>query len=91
MILTFSDLGDFNQLKLGCCQPLPQSYLELSSSSSFMNMHISLRLFPIMLLWERSLGVLFALSNKSFLLLLFGLVVFSLTHKKMNPVFCNYH
>ena len=31
MMLTFSDPYDFNQLKLGLCQPLPHFYAELSS------------------------------------------------------------
>ena len=87
MHLTFPDLHDFNQLKLGllsnsvsilCLIPL--------CSSPIMNMHVQLPWnFPnfavCTLLWERSpVFSILAASNKSFLLLIFGFLVFFCTH-----------
>lgn len=39
-MLTFTNPLDFNQLKPGLCQHLPQFYAEFSCSSPFRNMHI---------------------------------------------------
>ena len=95
MHLTFPDLHDFNQLKLGllsnsasilCLIPL--------CSSPFMNMHVQLpwnfpNLAVCTLLWERSpVFSILAASNKSFLLLIFGfLVFFCIDIQEVNPVF----
>ena len=98
MLLIFSDPGDFNQLKLGHYQSLLQFYAKLSSAqvpSWICICHIqeyaytlSLKLTQFWGLGRHCLGKnpqwsLIAANNKSFFLVIFGLVVsFDLTSTK---------
>ena len=69
----FSDPRDFHQLKLGLCL-LPKPLHEYACTLSLNSYPVLL--FGEILLWERSLVFsLLVASNKSLLLLLFGLVV----------------
>lgn len=94
MHLTFPDLHDFNQLKLGLLSTFVSILCWIPlCSSPFMNFKLPWN-FPIFavctLLWERSpVFSILAASNKSFLLLIFGFLVFYCidVHQEVNPVF----